>query len=116
MLSFGDEINPVLVIYSLFKERVRGRKALRLNCFSRNLHHEPVEAGAPSPPLCCKVACFGRQKDGLKRGPPCSDTSEGEGEDRTLITIQGRRTCQGPMLQITCYYDTEVLEDNLRGC
>lgn len=77
ILSFGDEMNPVLVIYSLFKVGVRGRTSLRLNCFSRSLHHDPGEPGARNPPLYCKVACSGSRKDGLRRGHPCSDTSEG---------------------------------------
>lgn len=50
-------------------------RSLRLNRFSRNLQCEPEERVAPSPPLCCKVACFGKQKDALKHGHPCSDTS-----------------------------------------
>lgn len=63
------------MIYSLFKVG-RGVGSLRLNGFSTNLQREPVERVALNPPLCCKVACFDRQKDVPKRDHPCSDTSE----------------------------------------
>lgn len=75
IFSFSDGMNLVM-IYSLFKVG-RGRRSARLNRFSTNL--QPVERVALNPPVCWKVACFGRE-DVRKRGHRCSGTSAREEE------------------------------------
>lgn len=49
--SFSDEINLVLVIYSLLGIG-GGMKSSKLNCSSMNLPPEPLERVALNPSLC----------------------------------------------------------------